>query len=39
MRKLENAKSIGDESGFPKDWKSFEEYDFWTIVRNLDKYN
>lgn len=30
---------MGDESGLPEQWRSFTEYDFQTIVRNLDKYN
>lgn len=38
VRKLENARSLGDESSFPDEWKSFSEYDFQTMVRNLDKY-
>jgi hypothetical protein len=23
----------------PEEWKGFTEYSFWTLVRNLDKYN
>ncbi len=39
VRKHENSKSMGDESGLPEQWRSFTEYDFQTIIRNLDKYN
>lgn len=38
MRKLENSKTIGDESALPEDWNTFTEYDFMTMIRNLDKY-
>lgn len=39
MRKLENSKTLGDEGSLPEDWRSFTEYDFWNMIRNLDKYN
>lgn len=39
LRKLENSKSLGDESGLPDHWNSFTEYDLQKMVRNLDKYN
>lgn len=30
---------MGDECGLPEEWKDFTEYNFQTIVRNLDKQN
>ncbi len=37
VRKNEVSKTIGGENGFPEDWKQLNEYDFWVMVRNLDK--
>lgn len=40
VRKLENAKSFGDDQSLPEDWKhNFTEFNFQTLARNLDKYN
>lgn len=39
VRKLENSKTIGDEGSLPEEWRAFTEYDFWAMIRNLDKYN
>ena len=39
IRKLENSKTLGDEGSLPEEWQSLTEYDFQTIVRNLDKYS
>lgn len=39
MRKLENSRNLGDEGSLPEEWRKFTEYDFWTMIRNLDKYN
>ena len=38
VRKLENARSLGDESGLPDEWRNFSEYDFRPWGSNLDKY-
>jgi hypothetical protein len=39
VRKLENSKTIGDEGSLPEEWRQYNEYNFWTMIRNLDKYN
>mmetsp|Transcript_10398 Transcript_10398/g.10416 ORF Transcript_10398/g.10416 Transcript_10398/m.10416 type:complete len:105 (+) Transcript_10398:163-477(+) len=37
VRKNQNSKTLGGEHALPENWKLHTEYDFWIIVRNLDK--
>ena len=37
VRKNENSKTLGGNNGLPHNWKDLTEYDFWTMVRNLDR--
>ena len=38
-RKLQNSKSLGDNSALPKQWSSYTRDDFEKLVRNLDIFN
>lgn len=39
LRKGQNAKSLVDIGGVPKEWSSFTRNDYEKLVRNLDIYN
>ena len=39
LRKGQNAKTLVDIGGVPKDWSSFTRNDYEKLVRNLDIYN
>jgi hypothetical protein len=38
VRKLETSKTLGDEGSLPEGWRGFNEYQFQTMIRSLDKY-
>lgn len=39
IRKLQNSTFLTDEGTLMDEWKRFSEYDFQSMVRNLDKYH